>query len=460
MKLRRRQHQATRNQKPGSSRGTGRAKPRSLRSSAPALSTPSRRATGDRLNSDPRWTLASDPAAADESSLALGVGSLMVTPQMRERERQEREAAQSPDGSAAAVEDGASSVDLADQIRSLEARLDKMIRGAGMGGDPEDEVPPSIREQVGTAAREVVERLAAPLPSLERPGADDGTVVEAARELFSSDYYLRQWGRVGMRNRSEDVDEFGYDPTYEQRFLPIAQFLYQRYFRVEVEGVDRIPEEGRCLIVANHSGTIPLDGIMLRMALRQEHPAHRPLRWLAEDYLYYLPFAGSFITRIGAVRACQENAERLLTQENVVAAFPEGVKGIGKLFKERYRLQRFGRGGFIRLCLRTSTPIVPCAIVGAEETGPMLARAEYVARVLGLPYIPITPTFPLFGPLGLVPAPTKWRITFGEPVSLAEYGRKAADDHVLVGRLTERVRANIQRMLDETVDSRSSVWLG
>jgi 1-acyl-sn-glycerol-3-phosphate acyltransferase len=335
-----------------------------------------------------------------------------------------------------------------------------MIRGAGMGGDPEDEVPPSIREQVGTAAREVVERLAAPLPSLERPGADDGTVVEAARELFSSDYYLRQWGRVGMRNRSEDVDEFGYDPTYEQRFLPIAQFLYQRYFRVEVEGVDRIPEEGRCLIVANHSGTIPLDGIMLRMALRQEHPAHRPLRWLAEDYLYYLPFAGSFITRIGAVRACQENAERLLTQENVVAAFPEGVKGIGKLFKERYRLQRFGRGGFIRLCLRTSTPIVPCAIVGAEETGPMLARAEYVARVLGLPYIPITPTFPLFGPLGLVPAPTKWRITFGEPVSLAEYGRKAADDHVLVGRLTERVRANIQRMLDETVDSRSSVWLG
>ena len=263
-----------------------------------------------------------------------------------------------------------------------------------------------------------------------------------------------------MRNRSEDVDDFGYDPTYEERFLPIAQFLYQRYFRVEVEGVDRIPAEGRCLIVANHSGTIPLDGIMLRMVLRQEHPAHRPLRWLAEDYLYYLPFAGSFITRIGAVRACQENAERLLTQENVVAAFPEGVKGIGKLFKERYRLQRFGRGGFIRLCLRTGTPIVPCAIVGAEETGPMLARAEYLARVLGLPYIPITPTFPLFGPLGLIPAPTKWRITFGEPVSLAEYGRKSAYDHVLVGRLTERVRASIQRMLDEAVGSRSSVWLG
>lgn len=351
------------------------------------------------------------------------------------------------------------SADVEEQIRALEARLDGMIRRASSVSDGIDAPPPSIREQVGSAAREVVERFASPLP-IERPGAEDGSVVDAARELFSSKYYLRQWGRIGMRNRSEEVDEFGLDPTYEERILPLFEFLCKRYFRIETFGIENIPHEGRCLVVANHSGTLPIDGAMLRTALRLEHPAGRALRWLAEDFIFYLPFVGAFMNRIGAVRACQENAERLLKKDTLLAVFPEGLQGIRKLYKDRYQLQRFGRGGFIRLGLRTQTPLVPCAVIGAEEASPMLYRVEYLSKVFGLPYLPITPTFPLLGPLGLIPAPSKWRIYFGDPLHFDGYGPGAADDHVLVGRLSERVRSSIQGMLDAGLRERKSIWFG
>ncbi|MEB2313796.1 MAG: 1-acyl-sn-glycerol-3-phosphate acyltransferase [Sorangiineae bacterium] len=348
--------------------------------------------------------------------------------------------------------------DVEAQIRALEARLDGMIRRAG--GSDEEPPPPSIRDQMQSAAREVVERLGAPLPAPRLGEDDDAGVVDAVRELFSSDYYLRQWGRIGMRNRSEEVDEFGLDPTYEARLRPLFDFLYKRYFRVETTGVEHIPAEGRAVIVSNHSGTLPLDGVMLRTAVRLEHPAAREPRWLTEDFVYYLPFLGALLNRIGAVRACQENAERLLSRDRLIAVFPEGLKGIGKLYRERYRLQRFGRGGFIRLCLRTRAPLIPCAIVGAEETNPLLYRFEYLSRAVGLPYVPVTPTFPWLGPLGLIPAPTRWRIEFGEPIRFDDYGPAAADDHVLVGRLAERVRTTIQRMLDDRLRERRSVWLG
>jgi 1-acyl-sn-glycerol-3-phosphate acyltransferase len=271
---------------------------------------------------------------------------------------------------------------------------------------------------------------------------------------------MRKWGRLGMRNRSEEVDDFGFDPVYEQRVMPIFNFLYERYFRVECHGVENIPAEGRCLVVGNHSGTIPYDGAMLKVAVKREHPQSRDVRWLAEDFIFHFPFLGSFSNRVGAVRACQENAERLLRQEALVAVFPEGIKGIGKLFKDRYKLQRFGRGGFIKLCLRTNTPVVPVAVVGAEETHPMLLRIHSLADMLGLPYVPVTPTFPWLGPLGLLPAPTKWKIVFGELQSFEGYGPEAADDEILVGELAERVRGTIQGMLDRAVGERQSVWFG
>ncbi len=196
------------------------------------------------------------------------------------------------------------------------------------------------------------------------------------------------------------------------------------------------------------------------VALRLRHPAERDLRWLAEDFIFYLPFAGILMNRIGAVRACQENAERLLRKDGLIAVFPEGIKGIRKLYRDRYRLQRFGRGGYIRLCLRTQSPLVPCAIVGAEETNPILYRLEYAPRIFGLPYLPITPSFPWLGPVGLLPAPTKWRMVFGEPLDLARYGPEAADDHVLVGRLSEQVQQTINELLQRSLRKRKSIWFG
>jgi 1-acyl-sn-glycerol-3-phosphate acyltransferase len=357
---------------------------------------------------------------------------------------------------AAAVQGPASVEHLEQQIKDLEARLDEMIgrKKASPSAPPSSPVavyvapsPPSSR------------RAPEPSPmSAPEPGPGPGAT---AKEVLSNDFYQRQWGRQSLRKRSEDVDEFGHDPAYEAKFIPFFDFLFKTYFRVEVEGASSIPDEGRCLIVGNHSGgPLPYDGVMLRTVLRREHPQQRELRWLAEDFVYYLPFVGSAMNRLGAVRACQENAERLLAEERLVAVFPEGAKGIGKLYKDRYRLQRFGRGGFIRLCLRTQTPIVPCAIVGAEEANPMLYRIEYMAKTLGIPYLPITPTFPALGPLGLLPAPTKWRVVFGEPLSFDGYGPEAADDEILVGRLAERVRTTIQGMLDRMVSARKSVWFG
>lgn len=349
-----------------------------------------------------------------------------------------------PEPTPPAVVEQADDPDVPARMRALEERLDRMIDAHARDRVSSDGPPAAPR----------------PTPPPSRPGLPPEGMLDTARELLSADFYLRKWGRMGLRNRSQEVDDFGHDPVYERRVLPFFEFLYEKYFRVEVHGLENVPSEGRCLLVANHSGTIPFDGIMLRLAVRREHSLHRDVRWLAEDVIFHFPFLGSFTSRVGAVRACQENAERLLRHEALVAVFPEGMKGIGKLFKERYRLQRFGRGGFVKLCLRTRTPVVPVAVVGGEETNPMLARVEYLTKAIGIPYLPVTPTFPAFGAVGLLPAPTKWKILFGAPIDLEGYGAESADDEVLVGRLTERVRGAIQTMLDRAVSERRSVWFG
>jgi 1-acyl-sn-glycerol-3-phosphate acyltransferase len=338
-------------------------------------------------------------------------------------------------------------INIAARIRELEARLDRMIS---------EHAREHEAEAVPAKSAPTAEPLAAPPTSASEPAV----VIPSGGDLVSTDFYLRKWGRLGLRSRTEEVDEFGYDPVYEEKVLPLFDFLYEKYFRVQTHRIERIPGEGRCLLVANHSGTLPIDGIMLRLALRHAHPQHRNLRWLVEDAIFHFPFLGAFANRLGAVRACQENAERLLDHDALVAVFPEGMKGIGKLFRDRYKLQRFGRGGFVKLLLRTRTPVVPVAIVGGEETNPMLARVEYLSRTVGLSFLPITPTFPFLGPLGLLPAPTKWKIYFGEPMFFESHGAEAADDEVLVGRLAERVRAEIQAMLNRALAERRSVWLG
>jgi 1-acyl-sn-glycerol-3-phosphate acyltransferase len=255
------------------------------------------------------------------------------------------------------------------------------------------------------------------------------------------------------------TDEFGFDPELTDNvLLPMLRPLFNRWFRVETHGVANVPDTGGALIVANHSGTLPVDALMTAVSLHDDHPAQRRFRLLGADLVFELPFIGEMARKFGATLACSEDAERLLTGGELVGVFPEGFKGIGKPFRDRYTLQRFGRGGFVTAALRTGAPIIPCAIVGAEEIYPMVGNAKTAARLFGLPYLPITPTFPLLGPLGLVPLPSKWLIAFGEPIETASYGPAAAEDPMLVFNLTDQVRETIQQSLYQLLLKRRSVF--
>ena len=279
------------------------------------------------------------------------------------------------------------------------------------------------------------------------------------QRAFSLRTYRRMWFGV-TRLEKEEFDEFGRDPAFEKKLMPFFDFLYYKYWRVSVEGIENIPAKGKALIVANHSGTLPFDGSMIRTAVNNESHSQRDVRFLVEDFVYYLPFLGTWMYRIGGVRAAPDNAERLLRKNHLVTVFPEGEKGIGKSYKQRYHLQRFGRGGFIKLILKTGAPIIPCAVIGAEETHPLLYRTSFLAKPFGIPYVPITPTLPWLGPLGLIGLPAKWTIIFGKPIDLSEYGPEAIEDELLVHRLSEKVRQTIQEMIREGLKKRRSVWFG
>jgi len=256
-----------------------------------------------------------------------------------------------------------------------------------------------------------------------------------------------------------EIDEFGFDAELtEHVLLALVRPLYEHYFRVEVRGLENIPAEGGALVVANHSGTIPLDSVMTQIALLDHHPAHRHLRMLGADLVFQTPIISELARKTGTTLACSADAERLLGKGELVGVWPEGFKGIGKPFAERYKLQRFGRGGFVSAALRARVPIVPCSIVGAEEIYPILGNMKTLARLLGLPYVPVTPTFPWLGPLGLVPLPSKWIIEFGEPVDTEDFPLGAADDPMLVFNLTDQVRETIQHTLYRLLMARRSVF--
>jgi len=284
--------------------------------------------------------------------------------------------------------------------------------------------------------------------------------LEAGRHAVTWENAAALWSAAYFSWHSEEVDEFGRDAKFTETIRPLLEFLYTVWWRVEPAGVENVPAEGPGLVVANHSGVLPWDGVMITLALRHEHPARRECRMLVLDMFALLPFLAPALARTGAVRACPENGERLLRAGELVGVFPEGVKGVGKRYRDRYKLARFGRGGFVRLALRTSAPIVPCAVVGAEEIHPVLAKADWVGRPFGLPYFPITPSFPHLGPLGVVPLPTKWSIDFADPIPTAEYGPAGAEDPILVNRLSEEVRSVIQRMIDGRLARRRSIWFG
>jgi 1-acyl-sn-glycerol-3-phosphate acyltransferase len=269
----------------------------------------------------------------------------------------------------------------------------------------------------------------------------------------------RRWRALAMWGRSDVVDDFGRDPRATARWEWLFEFLYSKWFRVEAFGIENIPQRGRALLVANHAGTLPYDSAMVMHAVRRDHPARRDVRPLVEDTVFHLPFLGPIMNRIGGVRADPANAERLLEKDELVAVFPEGEKGMGKLWKDRYRLQRFGRGGFVKLALRTRSPVIPVAVVGAEEAAPMLGKVTWFAKNIGIPWIPVTPTFPWLGPAGLLPLPSKWFVQFGEPIDLSSAGPGAAEDRLLVNRLADQIRTQIQTMIDGLLSKRRSPLL-
>ncbi len=308
------------------------------------------------------------------------------------------------------------------------------------------------------------DREAAPPPG-DDPGPDDRPpggveLLDGLRTVVGEDWtehVAAVAGFVQQRLTGDySVDVFGFDEMLtEQVLLPLLRPFYRHYWRVRSIGHERLPDGG-CLVVANHAGTIPADALMVKLGLHDE--AGRHLRMLGADLVWRLPVIGELGRKMGNTMACDEDAELLLRGGEVVGVWPEGFKGIGKLYRDRYKLQRFGRGGFVEVALRTGAPIVPTAIVGSEEIYPLVYNFRTLARLLGFPYFPVTFTFPWLGPLGLIPLPSKWIIEYGEPIDTTAYGPDAADDPMAVFDLTDRVRDTIQQMLHDNLMGRRSIF--
>jgi 1-acyl-sn-glycerol-3-phosphate acyltransferase len=257
-----------------------------------------------------------------------------------------------------------------------------------------------------------------------------------------------------------EVDpESGFDPELNRAVLmPAARALYRGWFRVQMRGLEHVPSAGPAMVVANHSGVLPLDAVMLQVGLLDEHPAARSLRMLSADLVYSVPLIGRVARASGHVSASPDEAERLLSAGELVGVFPEGFKGIGKPFSDRYHLQRFGRGGFARIAIQTGVPLIPVAIVGAEEIYPMVANWPELAAKLNLPYFPITPLFPWFGLLGAVPLPSKWLIEFCDPVPTNGFTPDQCDDAEVIAELADKVKDTIATKIDELLAERGPAF--
>jgi 1-acyl-sn-glycerol-3-phosphate acyltransferase len=285
--------------------------------------------------------------------------------------------------------------------------------------------------------------------------------TNAAVEVFGENWEPRLAAFLAFLRRrltgDYTVDEYGFDAEITQRFFMTAiRPVAEKWFRIEVRGTENIPADGGALVVSNHSGTIPVDGLMTMVSVHDH--AHRFLRPLGADLVFRLPVVSEIARKGGVTLACNEDAERMLRGGEIVGVWPEGFKGIGKPYSERYKLQRFGRGGFVSAAIRTGVPIIPTSVVGAEEIYPLVGNIPSLARLLGIPYIPITPFFPLLGPLGLVPLPSKWIIEFGEPIRTDVYDAGAAEDPMLVFNVTDQVRETIQQTLYSLLMQRQSVF--
>ena len=260
------------------------------------------------------------------------------------------------------------------------------------------------------------------------------------------DRQLNDWGR------SERIEGL-YDRT-------IIEFLYRYWFRAEVEGIENVPSTGGALLVSNHGGALPPDAAMITKAIKEEHAHPRPVNITVEHFFKGYPGFSMLVSKIGCVPAHPANVHRLLyDEEQLVLVFPEGRKATEKLYKDRYRLRRFGRGGFVEAAMRAQVPIVPVCVVGAEESAPVFAQIGLMQRLTGLLYFPITPTFPHFGLLGMAGyLPAKFKLRFLEPFEFEEEGMH--EDKALVQTVAHEIRARIQENLWDMVAKRKSVWFG
>jgi 1-acyl-sn-glycerol-3-phosphate acyltransferase len=285
------------------------------------------------------------------------------------------------------------------------------------------------------------------------------------RELIDMDrvmevvQFVYQQRELARRGPNYVVDDFGFDPQFTESFIALFRALYRDYWRVDTTGVEHVPATGRALLVANHAGVLPWDGTMIKTAVFLEHPHPRHVRALVASQFMGMPMMSWFLRRTGQAVGHPDDTRRLLERDELVLVFPEGTRGTGKGFRDRYRLRRFGRGGFAATAIRARAPIIPISVVGSEEIYPMVGDLKPVAKLFGLPYFPVTPFWPWLGPLGMIPLPSKWRIQFHPPVDVSELPAGAADDQHLVMALSDQVRETIQRGIYENLKLRRGVFL-
>jgi 1-acyl-sn-glycerol-3-phosphate acyltransferase len=269
-------------------------------------------------------------------------------------------------------------------------------------------------------------------------------------------------GLLAAPDPEREVDDWGRSERVYSLMEPLLNFYYRYWFRCDVEGIENVPATGGALLASNHSGAVPPDAPMIMQAIRNEHARPRPLYMLGENWFKGYPGIGMLANKIGLVPAHPANAHRLLHDESKLAlVFPEGQKGSRKLYWQRYKLRRFGRGGFVKTAIRAGVPVVPIAVVGAEEAMPIFAHVPALQKVTGLIYFPINHAFPHFGLLaGLMYMPAKFRIRFLDPVPVHAQGPGAADDVAFVQQAADDIRARIQASLNEMLRERKSVWFG
>jgi len=422
----------------------GRTSPSSAARSLAGGSAPRKPPTKAKAKAAP--TVETKPAAETES--AAGRPTPEPTPRPKPKKRPPARAATSTSAGDASAKAGPS------------ASARSTATGRRLHAVTDDDAARAAAEAAEEAQRRT--RTAGAAPTAAGIPLDEivTALVQAAQRVLGSDWDARLAALVAAVRRriggEYAVDEFGFDPQITEILVGAVEPLAEKWFRLEVRGIENIPADGGALLVANHSGTVPIDGIMTGYAVKKY--ADRNLRPLGADLVFQLPFVSQVARKLGATLACTDDAERLLSSGELAGVWPEGFKGIGKPYAERYKLQRFGRGGFVSSAMRAQVPIVPVSIVGAEEIYPLIGNVPSLARLLGVPYLPITPFFPLLGPLGLIPLPSKWIIEFGEPIRTDAYEPEAADDPMLLFNVTDQVRETIQQTLYSLLVDRGSAF--